>query len=199
MVARGRIVAFSSVSSSDTVTHRAARLVALLEALRPADAVEAAHRADMLALARAPAGDPFARDHWDPGHFTASAFVLSPDERSILLVFHGKLHRWLQPGGHVEPGDADVLAAARREIAEETGLMDCGVVGDGLFDVDVHVIPARKSDPAHRHFDARILLRAPSFAFAAGSDALAARWVPLGEVHTVETDESVLRAVRKLG
>lgn len=179
------------------MTPRAPALAALLGRFVPADPTEAAHRDAMLALAGVP-GDPFARDHWAPGHFTASAFVLSPDGADLLLIFHEKFGRWLQPGGHVEPDDADVIAAALREVAEETGLLDVEVVGEGLFDVDVHDIPARKQDPGHRHFDARVLLRASDRAFRAGSDALAARWVPLGDVHTVETDESVLRAVRKL-
>lgn len=169
----------------------------LLHALVPADAVEAAHRDALVALSHAP-GDPFARDHWSPGHYTASAFVLAPDADEVLLIHHGKLHRWLQPGGHVDPDDPDVIAAARREVAEETGLVDVEVVGDGLFDVDVHVIPARKGDPEHRHFDVRVLLRSRTRSFAAGSDANDARWVALDAVNAVDSDESVMRAVRKL-
>lgn len=169
----------------------------LLDAHVPADATEAAHRDAMRALCDVP-GDPFARDHWDPGHFTASAFVLAPDGDDLLLVFHGKLHRWLQPGGHVDPGDEDVFAAACREVAEETGVTDVTVVGEGLFDVDVHVIPARRDDPPHRHFDARILLRAATREHEAGSDARDARWVPLDRVNAHESDDSVMRAVAKL-
>lgn len=174
---------------------RAPALRSLLQRFEPADLTEAAHRHAMLTLLDAP--DPFARDHYDPGHFTASAFVLSPDGSRLLLIFHEKFHRWLQPGGHVEPDDADLAAAALREVAEETGVTEISVV-NGLFDVDVHAIPARKGEPAHHHFDVRVLLRAHTEVLAAATDALAARWVPLADVHTVETDESVLRAVRKL-
>lgn len=184
-------------------------LRAALTRFPSADALEAAHRDAMLALAAA--GEPaLRRDHWDPGHFTASAFVLSPERDALLLIFHGKLDRWLQPGGHLEPGDADPLTAARREVGEETGLgeielLDAGLAPSALsgfaapfFDLDVHLIPARKADPAHRHFDLRFLFRARSRHIAAGDDAVAARWVPLEEVSTVGTDESVLRAWRKL-
>lgn len=149
----------------------------------------------MLQLAEAP--DPFARDHWVPGHFTASAFVLSPEGDDLLLIFHEKFRRWLQPGGHVEPEDTDLAAAACREVHEETGLGEVDVL-DPTFDLDIHDIPARKGDPVHQHFDVRVLLRARSRAASAGSDALAARWVPLDDVSSIETDESVLRAVRKL-
>jgi 8-oxo-dGTP pyrophosphatase MutT (NUDIX family) len=143
-------------------------------------------------------GDPFARDHWTPGHFTASAFVLSPDRAKLLLILHGKLHRWLQPGGHIEPDDVDVFAAAQREVAEEVGLPDLPHAdGPSIFDVDVHRIPPIGSAPAHRHFDVRVLLLAPDLRATAGSDAKEARWVPLADVARWETDESVLRAVRK--
>lgn len=168
-----------------------------LERHRGADAAEEQHRAEMLALLRR-GGRPLDRDHWTPGHFTASAFVLSPDDRQLLLIFHGKLHRWLQPGGHIDAGDADALAAARRELREETGLVEPALVIDRPFDLDIHAIPARKGDPQHLHLDVRYLWRAPRWEICAGDDAQQARWVPLGEVAALESDASVLRAVAKL-
>lgn len=170
----------------------------LLDRLEPADARERGWRDDVRALLDVP-GDPFSRDHFAPGHVTASAFVLSPDGASILLIEHSKLHRWLQPGGHVEPGDASMLAAAQREVAEEVGLEGLpSVLGHALLDVDVHEIPARKTDPAHQHHDVRFLLQAPTLEVVAGTDALAARWVPLTAVREEASDESVMRAVRKI-
>ena len=173
-------------------------LRALLDGHSPADEIEASHLEKMRALARAETGDPCARDHFEPGHFTASSFVLSPDGASVLLILHGKLHRWLQPGGHIDPEDLDVLAAARREVAEEVGITELEQVGAGLFDVDVHVIPARKQEPDHEHHDLRFLFRAPSLEAVAGSDAKAAKWVPLSEVANIESDQSVMRAVAKI-
>lgn len=162
----------------------------------PADDVEAGHRAAMATLLL-DGESAFSRDHFVPGHFTASSYVLSPDSTQILLIYHSKLHRWLQPGGHFEPTDGDVVAAALREVREETGLVDLELLAAPL-DLDVHAIPARKADPQHLHFDVRLLFRAATRNVMAGDDASACQWVALSQVGTVESDDSVLRAVRRI-
>ena len=168
-----------------------------LQAYTAIDPRERAFQTQMLELVRAP-GDPFSRSHFVPGHFTASAFIVSPDRTAVLLILHAKLKRWLQPGGHVAEEDTDVLEASRREVAEEVGLTDLPLAQPGIFDLDVHPIPPLKQEPAHSHFDVRFAFSAPSLNFQAGSDARAARWVKLSDVSEVESDESVLRALRKL-
>ena len=55
--------------------------------------------------------------HADPTHVTGSALVIGP--RGVLLHRHKKLGIWLQPGGHVDGGEAP-WEAARREAGEET-------------------------------------------------------------------------------
>ncbi|MDB4977496.1 MAG: putative hydrolase [Myxococcaceae bacterium] len=142
--------------------------------------------------------DPFARDSFEPGHFTASAFILSPARDALLLILHGKLGRWLQPGGHVDASDVSLLAAARREVREEVGIDELELLEPAPIDLDIHDIPERKHEPRHCHFDVRYLFRAPSLAYRAASDAKAARWVPLAQVDESLADGSVARVVAKL-
>jgi 8-oxo-dGTP pyrophosphatase MutT (NUDIX family) len=182
---------------------RQAHLRRLLEEFVPANEREQQHRARILQLIEGTA-EPFSREQYVPGHVTASAFVANSDKSALLLILHGKLQRWLQPGGHVEPEDRDVLESARREVLEEVGVSTLELASPGLFDVDVHPIPARPGQPAHEHFDVRFLFVTHERGAKAGSDAHDARWVPVtqlldraeGSVYT--SDESVMRAVRKL-
>jgi 8-oxo-dGTP pyrophosphatase MutT (NUDIX family) len=128
----------------------------LLEAVVPTDEKERADLAVMRGFATSLA-EPFSRAQW-PAHFTGSAVVVSPDGHQVCLVLHAKLNRWLQPGGHADPADGgDLQRTALREAREETGLQ-VTVRGAAPLDVDVHVIPARKAEPEHRHLDVRYLV-----------------------------------------
>ncbi len=90
-------------------------------------------------------------EHDDPTHVTASAIVVGP--RGVVLHRHRRLHRWMQPGGHIDPGEAPE-EAARRESVEETGLVLAHpATGAKLLHVDVHPAAA-----GHVHLDLRYLL-----------------------------------------
>lgn len=132
------------------------------------------------------------------GHLTGSGFVLDAKKERVLLLFHGKLHRWLQPGGHGE-GEADPRQIALREIREETGLLDLAPFPDAsLLDVDVHLIPARPGEPAHPHLDLRY-----GFVASAGEaprispESRELHWFPLDALPE-GCDASLHRAIAKL-
>lgn len=152
-------------------------------------------------------GALFDRRRWD-GHLTGSAFLIDESFRRLLLIHHRKLDKWLQPGGHGEPTEHDPVDVARREAEEETGVRELLAppphltLGEAaLFDLDVHVIPARKDEPAHEHLDIRSLFVVPN----AQADRLVAdlaevhalRWFSLDEAASLP-DASVARAAHKL-
>jgi 8-oxo-dGTP pyrophosphatase MutT (NUDIX family) len=117
---------------------------------------EAADLARMRGLAAAEP-DPWSRSL--PLHFTASALVLHPDSGRVLLRWHQRLGKWLQAGGHGDPGERDPLAIALREAAEETGLPDLVPWPDGgIKHVVVCQVPAGKGEPAHEHADLRYFM-----------------------------------------
>ena len=92
-------------------------------------------------------------EHADPTHVTASAIVTG--RRGVVLHLHKRLALWLQPGGHIEPGETPWQAAVR-EAEEETGLtVRHPDAGPRLVNVDVHPGPR-----GHTHLDLRYLLMA---------------------------------------
>lgn len=137
-----------------------------------------------------------------PGHITASAWILSPSGDSALMTHHKKLGRWLQLGGHVD-GESQVELACLREAQEESGMQAFTFVpwfGEDLvpLDLDVHKIPARKSEPLHEHWDVRFLLRAePGQELVLSDESNQLQWVPAGSLVAFTDEESVLRLHRK--
>ncbi len=166
------------------------RLDALLAAVVPTDDKEQADLALMKAqLGLLPA--PLSRSQ-PAAHFTGSAVVT--DGTRVALVHHRKLGRWLQPGGHVEPGDGqDLLATALREAEEETG---CPVVPHPAaprpLDVDVHPIPSQGTEPAHLHLDVRflVLTEQPEALRVDPAESRGVRWFEFDEaLHGAGTPE----------
>lgn len=131
--------------------------------------------------------------HLAEGHITGSAWILDESASRVLLTHHRKLNRWLQPGGHAD-GDPDVLAVALREGLEETGLSSLEAVVPGIFDLDIHAIPARGNVPGHFHYDVRFLLQDRSRGeYIVSEESHDLAWVPLGELEAYTDEVSMLR------
>jgi 8-oxo-dGTP pyrophosphatase MutT (NUDIX family) len=182
--------------SSPIPSTSSANLIALLRRHTPFDAAESACRDQTLRwLAETP--DPLNRHNFTPGHATGSAFIITPARDHVMLVLHGKLNLWLQPGGHAEPGETDPLLVACRESEEEVGLT-LNPATAHFHDIDVHRVPARGPSPEHLHFDFRYLFAIPRTPLTAASDALEARWFTIPEAIQITTDLGVLRMIHKL-
>lgn len=137
----------------------------------------------------------FERSH-AAGHMTGSAWLLNPAGDKALLTLHHNLQRWMQTGGHAD-GAPDTLRVALKEAEEESGITGIVPITEEIFDIDIHLIPARpaKGEPAHYHYDVRYMLRAPheQYAISHESDDLA--WWSAEDFATraAELDASVLR------
>jgi 8-oxo-dGTP pyrophosphatase MutT (NUDIX family) len=131
------------------------------------------------------------------GHITGSAWVVNADGSEILLTHHRKLNCWLQLGGHAD-GESDVLSVAIKEAEEESGLCGFQHLGEGIFDIDIHPIPARPNEPEHFHYDVRYVLRVEGCVeYTVSDESHDLRWVKPHEVETLTTEESMIRMVTK--
>lgn len=112
-----------------------------------------------------------------PGHVTASTLVLDETGTQVLLTLHPRLGRWVQLGGHCDDGDVDIVAAALREAAEESGIEGLSIEPE-LVAIHVHPVTCSLGVPT-RHLDLQFVARAPAGAKIAISDeSVDLRWWP---------------------
>lgn len=129
-----------------------------------------------------------------PDHVTASALVLSPDRRQVLLHLHGKVGRWLQFGGHPEPGDATLIGAALREAVEEGGLGALRPLLAEPVRLDRHPAPCAPGS-ARDHLDVQFaLLAAQVLPPQVSAESHDVQWFAVDAL-PADTDDSVRRLV----
>jgi 8-oxo-dGTP pyrophosphatase MutT (NUDIX family) len=131
-----------------------------------------------------------------PAHLTASALVLDHAGERVLLTLHRKGGFWGQLGGHCEPQDGTLAAAALREATEESGIAGLRLVGDGPVDLDRHAL-STAFGTCGEHLDVRYAVVAPPGAepvVSEESDDLA--WFSAGDLPGTAV-EDLARLVRR--
>jgi len=134
-----------------------------------------------------------------PDHLTASTLVLDADGGRVLLTLHAKAQRWFQLGGHCEPDDQTLVAAARREALEESGLVvDALRVDPVPVQLSEHAVPFCRTDgdPAPgdaasttHHLDVRfVAVAAPGAEHALSAESLDLRWWPVDALPVTTAD-----------
>lgn len=123
-----------------------------------------------------------------PAHLTAGVLVISRDGRQVLLNLHGKAKRWFAFGGHIEPEDADLIASARREGTEESGISDLVVEADPVH-LSQHVVDFCSSRGPVTHLDVRFVARVdPAISYTSSDESVRLAWFPVDDLPTDEPD-----------
>ncbi len=169
----------------------------LLDGYAARGPAETADLARCRALARAQA-DPWQRSM--PLHFTASALIVHPASRRVLLRWHPRQQAWIQVGGHGDAGERDPVAIALREGQEETGLTDLAPwPGPACCTWSSSSVPALGADPAHEHADLRFVLATgdPGAARPEHPEA-PLRWLTLAGARALSAEANVHESLDRL-
>jgi len=138
-----------------------------------------------------------------PAHFTASCLVLDPTGSRALLTLHKRAGVWFQFGGHFEPGDADVHAAAQREAQEESGIATL-VARPEMIQLDRHRLVG-SFGRCREHLDLRYVAVADDDAtHVVSGESLDVRWWPIDALpeqtrHELEPLVTTARSALGLG
>jgi 8-oxo-dGTP pyrophosphatase MutT (NUDIX family) len=170
----------------------------LLEAHAPRDRIESGFARRMLELAKKGEGAS-SREHFEPGHFTATCLIVYPPSKAVLLHFHKRLQLWLPMGGHMEAGE-EPGRAALREGAEESGLADLKLLSPAPISLDIHPIPAARGEPLHEHFDIRFaaVTDAPQTIRMDANESDELEWFELDEAESKVHDPRSFARLREL-
>jgi 8-oxo-dGTP pyrophosphatase MutT (NUDIX family) len=133
-------------------------------------------------------------------HVTASALIVHPPTRRVLLRWHDRQKAWLQIGGHADAGEDDPLRVALREGSEETGLTDLYPWPTAeLQHVVIVPVPANDREPAHRHADLRFVLATQHPHLARPEHASAQlRWLSLDDAASLTSEDNVKETIRRV-
>ena len=120
-------------------------------------------------------------------HLTASAWVVSPDKKSVLMAYHNIYHSWAWLGGHAD-GDSDLLHVAIKEAKEETGLKNVtpvmtNILGLDVLNVNGH-IKKGKYVSSHLHLSVAYLLEAneEDKLIVNEEETSGVKWLPINEL-----------------
>ena len=133
-------------------------------------------------------------------HFTASAWVVSPDRQQVLLIYHNIYRSWSWMGGHAD-GETDLLAVAQREVQEECGLRQVRVVSPEIFSLEILTVDGHikrgQYVPSHLHLNVTYLFEAaPSAAIAIKPDENSGvGWFALSELGQAVSEPWMLERV----
>ncbi|MDO4314771.1 MAG: NUDIX hydrolase [Oscillospiraceae bacterium] len=136
-------------------------LTAALAAYRPWNEQEERDRAEL--LRRLQSGEELYSRENPSAHLTVSAWVVSPDRKQVLLARHNLYGSWAWLGGHAD-GERDLLAAAVREVREESGLTAVRPVTEDIYSLEILPVSGHEKRgryvPSHLHLNLTFLLEA---------------------------------------
>lgn len=137
-------------------------------------------------------------------HLTASAWVVSPDRKYVLMAYHNLYDSWAWLGGHAD-GERDLLAVAMREAREESGIESVRPVSDEILSIETLCVNGHEKRgryvSSHLHLNVTYLLEAdPAQALRVKPDENSAvAWIAVEDIPQKSTEHWFVKWIyRKL-
>lgn len=136
-------------------------LIAQIEAYHPWNEQEKRDKGEL--LRRLKSGEELLSRENLSAHLTASAWVVSPDRKRVLMAYHNLYDSWSWLGGHAD-GEEDLLAVAIREVREESGVRAVRPVSTEIYSLEILTVEGHEKRgsyvPSHLHLNLTYLLEA---------------------------------------
>ena len=133
-------------------------------------------------------------------HLTASAWVVSPDRKCVLMAYHNLYNSWAWLGGHAD-GEKDLLGTAIREAREESGIENVRPVSEEILSIETLCVDGHekrgKYVPSHLHLNVTYLLEAdPSQELYVKPDENSAvAWIAVEDIPKKSTEEWFVKRI----
>ena len=134
------------------------------------------------------------------GHFTAAGFIFNPDRTKTLMIYHNIYQSWSWMGGHAD-GDRDLLAVARREVMEESGLKELKLLSPEIFSLEILTVDGHikrgQYVSSHLHLNVTYLFEAdPAEPLRVKPDENSGvAWIPVSELPQKVTEAWFLERI----
>lgn len=99
----------------------------------------------------------------ETAHLTVSAWVVSPDRKQVLMIYHNLYNSWAWMGGHAD-GEQDLLKVARKEVQEESGIENLTLLSPNIFSIETLCVDGHEKKgkyvSSHLHLNVTYLFEA---------------------------------------
>ena len=135
-------------------------------------------------------------------HLTASAWVVSPDRKYVLMAYHNLYHSWAWLGGHAD-GEADLQAVAAREAREESGIREVRPLMDSPVSLEILTVDGHEKKgkyvSSHLHLNLTYLFEADMHETLTvkPDENSGVAWIPVEEIPIRSTEPWFIERIYK--
>ncbi len=136
-------------------------------------------------------------------HATATAMVFNEKKDKVLMINHNIFDTWACVGGHAD-GEGNLLDVAKKELREETGVVDATPISREILSLDILLVAGHYKReayvPNHLHINA-------TFAFIANENVRLmikedensdVAWIPLEEISDYCKEVDFVKVYKKI-